>query len=64
MHSKGNYEQNKKTTHRLESVFKQLGIVLQNIEIAKEVLYQKTTQPNQKVGRKPKKTFLQRHTDG
>ena len=64
MHSKGNYKLNKKTTHRLENIFKQMGIVLQNIEITNEVLYQKTTQPNQKVGRRPKQTFLQRHTDG
>jgi len=26
--------------------------------------YQKNKQPNQKVGKRPKQTFLQRHTDG
>ena len=26
--------------------------------------YQKNEQPNQKVGKRPKQTFLQRHPDG
>ena len=33
---------------------------LQNIQAAHEVQYQKNKQPNQKVGRRPKQTFLQR----
>ena len=37
---------------------------LQNIQAAHEVQYQKNKQPNQKVGRRPKQTFLRRHTDG
>ena len=44
---------------------KQLTINLQNIQAAYAAQYQKSEQPNQKVGQKPKQTFLQkRHTDG
>ena len=35
------------------------------IQAAHTIQYQKNKQPNQKVGKRPKKTFLQRrHTDG
>ena len=35
-----------------------------NIQVAHAAQYQKNKQPNQKVGRRPKQTFLQtRHTD-
>ena len=37
----------------------------QNIQTAHAAQYQKNKQPNQKMGRRPKQTFLQRrHTDG
>ena len=39
-------------------------INLQNIQAAHAAQYQKNKQPNQKVGRRPKQTFLRRHTDG
>ena len=40
-------------------------INLQNIQAAHNTPYQKNKQPNQKVGKVPKQTFLQRrHTDG
>ena len=40
-------------------------INLQNIQAAHAAQYQKNEQPNQKVGRRPEETFLQRrHTDG
>ena len=40
-------------------------INLQNIQAAHAAQYQKNKQPNQKLGRRPKQTFLQRrHTDG
>ena len=40
-------------------------INLQNIQAAYAAQYQKNKQPNQKVGKRPKQTFLQRrHTDG
>ena len=40
-------------------------INLQNIQEAHEAQYQKSKQPNQKVGQRTKQTFLQRrHTDG
>ena len=41
------------------------GINFQNIQTAHTTQYQKNEQPNQKVSRRHKKTFLQRrHTDG
>ena len=41
------------------------GIDLQNLQTAHVAQYQKNKQPNQKMGRKPKLTLLQRrHTDG
>ena len=71
MHSKGNNKQNKKTTHGLgENVFKQWdqhGINFQNAETAHNTkkLKNKQTNTNQKMGIRPKETFLQRgHTDG
>ena len=41
------------------------GLISQNIQAAHTTQYQKNKQPNQKVGRRRKQTFLQRrHTDG
>ena len=43
----------------------QLTKNFQNIQAAHTTQYQKNEQPNQKVGKIPKQTFLQRrHTDG
>ena len=40
-------------------------INLQNIQTAHVAQYQKNKQPNHKMGRRPKQTFLQRrHTEG
>ena len=39
-------------------------INFQNIQAAHTTQYQRNKQPNQKVGKRPKHTFLQRHTDG
>ena len=39
-------------------------INFQNIQAAHTTQYQKNKQPNQKVGKRSKLTFLQRHTDG
>ena len=40
-------------------------IDFQNIQAAHAIQYRKNKQPNQKVGKRPKQTFLQRrHTDG
>ena len=69
LHSKGNHKQNKKTTHRMgENTWKQCdrqGTNLQNIQTVHATQYQKTKQPNQKMGRRSKYIFLQRrHTDG
>ena len=68
MGSKGNHKQDEKTTFRMgENVSKQSNgqrINLQNIQTAHGTQYQKK-QPNPKMGRRPKQTFLQRrHTDG
>ena len=43
---------------------KQLTKNLQNIQAAHAAKYQKKEQPDKKVGKRPKQTFLQRHTDG
>ena len=57
LHSKGNHQQNKKTTYRLgENICKQCnrqGINFQNIQTAHST-QQKNKQPNQKMGRRPK----------
>ena len=67
MHSKGNHKQNKKTTYSLgENVCKQCnqqGINFQNMQrahVAQYSLPKQTKQPNQKMGRRSKKTFLQK----
>ena len=42
-----------------------MRINFQNIQAVQTTQYQKNKQPNQKVGKRPKQTFLQRrHTDG
>ena len=41
------------------------GLISQNVQAAHTTQYQKNKQPNQKVGRRPKQTVLQRrHVDG
>ena len=69
MHNKGNYKQDKKTTLRMGenncrwSNWQRIN--LQNIKAAHAAQYQKNKQPNQKLGRRPKQTLLQRrYTDG
>ena len=69
MHSKGNYKQDEKTTLRVgennSKSNKLQRINFQNIQAAHTTQYQKNKQPNQKVGKRPKQTFLQRrHIDG
>ena len=39
-------------------------LISKNIQAAHATQCQKNKQPIQKVGRRPKQTFLQRHTDG
>ena len=59
MHSKGN--QNEKTTYEMrENICKQCdrqGINFQNVQIAYTAQYQKSKQPNQKMGRDPNRHF-------
>ena len=69
MHNEGNYKHGKKSALRMgENNSKQNNlqrINLQNIQAAHAAQDQKNEQPNQKVGRRPKQTLLQRrHTDG
>ena len=57
MHSKGNHQQNKKSTYGTgENICKlcdQQGVNIQNIQTAHTTQYQKKKQPNQKMGRRP-----------
>ena len=69
MLSKENHKQNEKTTYGIgENICKcceQQGLNFQNIQTAHTTHYQKNRQPNQKMGRRPKQTFVQRkHPDG
>ena len=68
MQSKGNYKQGEKTTLRMREHntkgknWQRLN--LQNIQAVHTTQYQKNKQPNQRVGKRPKQTFLQRrHTE-
>ena len=68
LHRKGNYKQDEKGTLRMrENNCKWSNwqrINLQNIQAARAAQYWKNKQPNQKMGRKPKQTFVQgRRTD-
>ena len=68
MHNKGNYKQGEKTALRMEKIMANettdKRIHLQNIQAANAAQYQKHKQPNQKVGKRPTQTFLQRrHRD-
>ena len=64
MHSKGNYKQDEKTTLRMgENNSKGKNwqrINFQNIQAAHTIQYQKNKQSNQKVGKRPKQTLIQR----
>ena len=49
----------------MEELYTEMTINFQNIQAAHITQYQKNKQPDQKVGKRPKQTFLQRrHTDG
>ena len=69
MHNKENYKQGEKTTLRAgENNSKGNNwqrINFQNIQAVHTTQYQENKQPNQKVGKRSKQTFLQgRYTDG
>ena len=69
MHSKGNYKQGEKTALTMgeNNSKRNYGQIInfQNIQGAHTTQYQQNEQPNQKVGKRPQQTFLQRrHTDG
>jgi len=63
LHSKGNYKQGEKTTLRMGENNSKWNnwqrINFQNIWVARTTQYQKNKQPNQKMGKRPKQTFLQ-----
>ena len=65
---KGNRDTQKITYGMEQSVCKwggQQRIEFQNVQAAHTIQYQKNKQPYQKLGKRPKQTFLQRrHTDG
>ena len=68
MHSKGNYNQDEKTTlltGENNSKGSNWSIInLKNIQATYTTPYQKGKQPNQEVGKGPEETVLQRrHTD-
>ena len=67
LHSKGTYKQNKKTAYRMgENICKWCNwqrLNLQSIQRAHttwQQQQQKTKQPNKRMGRRPKQTFIQR----
>ena len=64
MYTKGNYKQNEKTTYRMgENICKQCD--QQGLNLEKTQSNSSKQQPGQKMGRRPKQTFLQRRsTDG
>ena len=67
MHSKGNHKQDKKITYKMEEISAN-DVIGENLtsKIYKQLIWLriKKKQPNQKMSRGPKWTFLQRrHTD-
>ena len=68
MHSEGNLKQGEKTTLGMGENNRKWNngqrINFQNIQAIHTTQSQKNKQPNQKVGKRPKQTFLQRHIDG
>ena len=69
LHNEGNYKQSEKTDLRMGENYKKWSnwhrINLKNIQAAHAAQFQKNKRPNQKMGQRTKKTFLQRrHTDG
>ena len=69
LHSKGNRKQTEETTYRLEEDIckwgHRQGRNFQNTQTAHSTQQQQNTQANQKMGRTPRQTFLQRgHSDG
>ena len=68
MHSKGNHKQDKKTTLEWEKIFANEatdnGLISKIYKQLMQLNIKKTKQPNSKMGRRPKQTFLQRrYTD-
>ena len=64
LHSKGNHKHGKKTTLRLGEYNSKWNnwqrIKFQNIQVAHTTQYQKNKQPNHKIWKRPKQTFLQK----
>ena len=69
MHSKGSYKQGEKTTLRMREITANettdKGLISKIYKQLIQLNARKTNITNQKVGKRPKQTFLQRrHTDG
>ena len=66
MNNEGNYKQGEKAALRMgENNSKWNNWQRTNLQNIQAVQYPKNEQPNQKVGKRTKQTFLQRrHTDG
>ena len=68
VHSKGNHKQNEKATQEWEKIFANdvtdKGFVSKIYKRPMWLNIIKTNNPIQKMGRRPKQTFLQRNTDG
>ena len=63
MHSKGNYKVKRQPSEWEKIIANETTdkrITFQNIQAAHTIQYQKNKQSNQKVGKRPKQTFLQR----
>ena len=69
MYSKGNQWQNEKTTYGMKKIFANYvtnkGLISKIHEQLMQIHIKKKKQSNQKMGRRPEQTLLQRrHTDG
>ena len=65
MHNEGNYKVKRQPSEWEGKIAKEATDNLKNIQAAHAAQYQKNKRPNQKMGQRTKRTFLQRrHTDG